>query len=91
MIPLHIGLADAAGLPAMGEFHVLRRSFASHLHKMGTQIKDVRDLLGHAELTTTNLYADSVSNSQEIIGRLDHIGKPANPRKKEGLTEGEVR
>jgi integrase len=82
---------EAAGFPASGEFHVLRRSFASHLLKTGAPITDVRDLLGHAEFTTTNLYADSVSNVQEIVGRLDIIGKPANPRKQEGLTEGEVR
>ena len=52
---------------------------------------DIRDLLGQAELTTTNLYADSVSNSRKIIGRLDHMGKLENHSKQEGLTEGEVR
>jgi hypothetical protein len=41
-------------------------------------------------LATTNLYAHSVSDAKEIVGRLDNIGKPANPRKQEGTGGGKV-
>jgi hypothetical protein len=49
------------------------------------------DLLGHVELATTNLYAHPVSNAQEIVGRLDHMGKSANPCKQEDTGDGKVR
>lgn len=50
----------------------------------------VRDLLGHAELTTTNIYAHSVSDAREIVGRLENVGKSANPRKQESVADGGV-
>jgi integrase len=82
---------EEAGLPSTGEFHSARHSFASNLLGTGAPITAVRDLLGHAELTTTNLYAHSVSDAREIVGRLDSIGKSANPRKQESTGDGEVR
>jgi len=82
---------EAAGFPPTGEFHTLRHSFGTHLHDTGAPITAVRDLLGHAELTTTNLYAHSVADVQEVVGKPDSIGKTANPRKQAGLEEGEIR
>lgn len=81
---------EAAGLPPTGEFHSTRHSFASRLLDEGAPITAVRDLLGHAELTTTNLYAHDVSDAREIVGRLDKIGKPASPRKQEIAAEGDT-
>jgi integrase len=81
---------EEAGLPSTGEFHSARHSFTSHLLGAGAPITTVRDLLGHAELTTTNLYAHDVSDAREIVGRLDSVGKPASPRKQENVKDGEA-
>ena len=79
-----------AGFPATGKFHLARHTFTSNIIEEGAPLTMVRDLLGHVELTTTNLYAHSVSDAKEYIGKLDRIGKDANPRKQEGEPGGEV-
>ena len=81
---------EEAGLPSTGDFHSARHSFASHLIGTGAPLTAVRDLMGNAELTTTNIYAHSVSDVREIVERLDNGGKSASPRKQESAVDEEV-
>jgi len=45
-----------AGIEDGGSMHTLRHSFATHLLNRGENINTIRELMGHASLTTTTMY-----------------------------------
>lgn len=81
----------ALGLPQR-QFRDLRNTFASWLAQDGQNLKAIQDLLGHAQLTTTQRYAHlAAGHLKAAVGGLPKLGVRAGTGKKAGRAEKAAR
>ncbi len=66
--------ADRAGIKADVSPHTLRHSFATHLLDGGADVRVVQELLGHASVTTTQIY------TLVTVEKLREVYAGAHPR-----------
>ncbi len=58
------GHAEKTGIETTITPHVLRHSFATHRLRAGQDLKSVQELLGHASISTTQVYAEAVRSPE---------------------------
>mgnify|MGYP003850058959 FL=1 len=64
--------AARAGLPPSVKPHLLRHAFATHLLAGGADLRSIQEMLGHADIATTQIYASVERSALADAHRRHH-------------------
>lgn len=73
----------AAGIQKPGSCHIWRHTTATLMHEGGADIRDVQEMLGHADLSTTQIY------TRVSVRRLSRVHSATHPAERDWRSEGD--
>ena len=66
------GYTSAAGIEEDITPHTLRHSFAVHMLQNGADVKSVQEMLGHSDISSTQMYLDAKTAKMRDVYMKSH-------------------